>query len=185
MEQQMAALVGRARDGEAAAWDELIRRFRGLVATITRSFRLGPDDAADAAQQTWLRLFESIDRVREPEKLAAWIATTARRECLRLLRRGRREDPADDVERCGDASDAYPAPGQELIAEQERSALWAAVRALPDRHRRLMTVLMASTRPSYEAVSDALGMPVGSIGPTRMRAIERLRRDPQLLALAS
>lgn len=185
VEHEMTVLVSRARSGDRDAWEDLVRRFRGLVVAVTRSFRLAPEDAADVVQQTWLRLFESIDRVREPERLAAWIATTARRECLRLLRVGGREDPTEDIERHGDGTGQFPAPGQELISAQERSMVQAAVQALPDRHRRLMTVLMATTRPSYMAVAETLDMPVGSIGPTRMRAIERLRRDPQVLALAS
>ena len=119
--------------------------------------------------------------VREPERLAAWIARTTRRECLRLLLVGGREEPTEDIARHGDGTGQVPAPGQELISAQERST----VQALPDRHRRLMTVLMATTRPSYMAVAETLDMPVGSTGPTRMRAIERLRRDPQVLALAS
>ena len=185
VELEVTALVSRARSGDREAWEALVGRFRGLVVAVTRSFRLAPEDAADAVQQTWLRLFESIDRVREPERLAAWIATTARRECLRLLRVGGREDPTDDIERHRDPTGRFPDPGQELISAQERSTVRAAVLALPDRHRRLMTVLMATTQPSYSTVAEALEMPVGSIGPTRMRAIERLRRDPHVLALAS
>lgn len=185
MEHDVATLVRGARSGDRDAWEELVGRFRGLVMAITRSFRLAPEDAADVVQQTWLRLFESIDRVREPERLAAWIATTARRECLRLLRAAGREDATADVDRHSDGADTFPAPDQALISAQERSALWTAVRALPDRHRRLMTVLMATARPSYGAVAETLEMPIGSIGPTRMRAIERLRRDPLVMALAS
>lgn len=182
-EHELAGLVGRARSGDSAAWEELVSRFRGLVAAVTRSFRLAPDDAADVVQQTWLRLLESIDRVREPERLAAWIATTARRECLRLLRTAGRELVSDQVD--GPDTGVFPAPWQGLIDAQERTAVWDAVRALPERHRRLLTVLLGTSRPSYVAVAERLDMPVGSIGPTRMRAIERLRRDPQLAALAS
>lgn len=89
MAAELVDLVDRARAGDARAWEELVARFRRLVAVITRSFRLGTDDAADVTPTTWLRLFESIDRVREPDGLAAWITTTARRECLRV-RRSRR-----------------------------------------------------------------------------------------------
>lgn len=181
----LVELVRRARNGDTAAWEQLITRFRGLVMAIARSFRLAQDDAADVVQQTWLRLFESIDRVREPERLAAWIGTTARRECLRLLRTSGREQPTDDLDRRADLPQAFPAPGQELISAQERAALWTAVRELPDRHVRLMTMLMETGRPSYDTVAEVLDMPIGSIGPTRMRAIERLRRDPHLMALAS
>ncbi len=184
MNTELVVLVQRARDGEADAWDDLVLQFRGLVAAITRSFRIPPADADDVAQTTWLRLFESLDTVRQPERLAAWISTTTRRECMRVLKAATRELPTDDIERTGE-SRSFAAPDQEVIAVEERTALRAAVDALPDRHRRLMGVLTALPAPSYSAVADTLDMPVGSIGPTRGRAIDRLRRDPQLLALAS
>lgn len=182
MTADVADLVAQARAGEREAWDELVARFEGLITAIARSFRLHADDAADVTQTTWLRLFESIDRVREPERLAGWIATTARRECLRVLRRAGRERPTDQLDRPDDTP-AFATPGQELMAAQERDTLRAAVRALSARHRRLMAALMTSPRPSYDQVANAIDMPVGSIGPTRMRAIDQLRRDPQLMAL--
>ena len=183
MDTELMELVQRARSGEQDAWDELVSRFAGMVAAIARQFRLSPDDAADVSQTTWLRLLESIDRVREPERIGAWLGTTARRECLRLLRLAGREAPTDAVDR-GEASTTFPAPGQELISAQERETLWTVVQELPDRHRRLMLLLMASPRPSYADVADTLDMPIGSIGPTRMRVIDRLRRDPDIGALA-
>lgn len=180
---ELVDLVRRARAGDDDAWEELVDRFRGLIAAITRSFRLAPGDAADVAQTTWLRLFESIDRVREPDRLAAWIGTTARRECLRLLRLSAREQPTEEPVR-DEETPTFAAPGRELITAEERAVLWSAVHALPDRHRRLMSVLLATPTPSYATVAAALDMPVGSIGPTRIRALERLRRDPHVLALA-
>lgn len=179
---ELVDLVDRARAGDARAWEELVARFRRLVAVITRSFRLGTDDAADVTQTTWLRLFESIDRVREPDSLAAWITTTARRECLRVRRSRTRELPCDEMEQ--HESRSFAAPGREIIRDEHRATLRAAVHGLPDRHRRLMATLLASPTPSYADVAVALDMPVGSIGPTRGRAIELLRRDPGILALA-
>lgn len=180
----LAMLVGRARAGETDAWEELVVRFRALVMKIARSFRLAPEDASDVAQMTWLRLLESIDRIREPERLAGWIATTARRECLRVLRTSARELPTEDIDR-GEASHSYDAPGHELLGAELRSTVRTAVHALPDGPRELMQVLLTSPPPSYETISGTLDMPVGSIGPTRGRAINRLRRDPEILALAS
>lgn len=183
MSDELVRVVERARRGDAAAWDVLVTRFGGLIVAISRSFRLHADDAADIAQTTWLRLLESIDRIREPERIAGWIATTARRECLRRVRTVGREQPTDELDG-GEATPTFPSPGQELIREQERAVLWEVVQELPDHHRQLMTVLMASPQPSYAEVADALDMPIGSIGPTRMRAVERLRRDQKIAALA-
>lgn len=181
---ELVDLVQRARAGEARAWEDLMYRFGGLIAAITRSFRIPARDAEDVAQTTWLRLFESIHRVREPERLGAWISTTTRRECLRVLRSAASELPTDEIER-GQQSRAFAAPEHELLRTEQRAALRAAVHALPDRPRRLMNVLLASPRAPYTTVADSLDMPIGSIGPTRARALGRLRRDPRVLALAS
>lgn len=183
MNDELVQLVERARHGDAAAWDALVGRFAGLIGAISRSFRLHADDGADVAQTTWLRLLESIERIREPERIAGWIATTARRECLRRVRTAGREQPTEELD-CGEATPAFPVPGHELIRAQERALLWEVVQELPDHHRQLMTLLMASPQPSYAEVADALDMPIGSIGPTRMRAVERLRRDQKIAALA-
>ena len=183
VEGQVHELVRRARSGDDRAWEELIERFRGLVAAITRGFRLSPSDAADVAQTTWLRLFESIDRVREPERLASWIGTTVRRECLRVVRMAGRELLTDEIDRA-EPSPSYDAPGQQLLSAEARATVLDAVAGLPDRHRRLLTALFTTPCPSYAAVADELDMPVGSIGPTRQRAVERLQRNPRVLALA-
>jgi RNA polymerase sigma factor (sigma-70 family) len=183
-EAQLHELVDRARGGDDRAWEEIVERFRGLVAAITRGFRLSSSDAADVAQTTWLRLFESIHRVRDPERLAAWIGTTARRECLRVLRSASRELPTDQVDR-GEPTPCYEIPGQQLLSAEPAAAVRTAVAGLPDRHRRLLAALFTTPRPSYATVAERLDMPVGSIGPTRQRAVERLQRDPRVLALAS
>jgi RNA polymerase sigma factor (sigma-70 family) len=182
MDAQVANLVMQARAGERDAWEELVTRFDGLIVTIARSFRLNCDDVADVAQTTWLRVFESIDRIRQPERIGAWIATTARRECLRLLRRAGRERPTDDVD-IDEGTPAFAAPGEDLIDAEERAAVGSAMAGLSDRHRRLMGLLMAHSRPSYAKVARTMDMPVGSIGPTRMRAIDRLRDDPHVIAI--
>jgi RNA polymerase sigma factor (sigma-70 family) len=179
-----AALVHSARNNDARAWEEIVARFRGLVASIARSHGLRADDIADVMQTTWLRLYESIDRLRDPERLAGWISTTARRECLRLLRTRARELPADDA-MVDQESHAFPAPDLQLVTAEEHAVLWSAVHDLPDKHHDLMTLLLASPRPSYADISRSLDMAIGSIGPTRMRAIEHLRKRPEVAALAS
>lgn len=183
MDTELNDLVQRARDGQDEAWEQLVGRFSGLVAAVTRSFRLSPSDAADVAQTTWLRLYESIGRIRQPLALGAWIATTARRECLRLLRARGREVPSEDLDRRAEHR-AFAVPDDRVLRAEERSTVRAAVCGLPDRHRDLLSTMLASPSPSYAAIADTLDMPIGSIGPTRVRALERLRRDPQILALA-
>lgn len=181
---EVSELVRRARDGDATAWDALVERFGPLLTSIARRHRLSDDDGRDVAQTIWLRLFESIDRIRDPQRLPGWIATSARRECLRVLRSSGREVPTEDAAH-DVVSHAFPAPDQRLLVDEERAAVRAAVDTLADRHRTLVRTLLASPQPSYDAISLTLGMPVGSIGPTRMRALGNLRRRPAIAALAS
>lgn len=167
-------LLEAAASGDQQAWDAIVERFSSLVWATARAHRLSRDDAADVAQTTWLRLVEHLDRIRDPERLGAWLATTARHESLRVIRRGGREQPTDEP-------DLFEAPDDDavdrLLLEQERDgALWRAFASLSDRCKTLLRVLLADEPPSYEEVGAALGMPVGAIGPTRMRCLERLRR---------
>lgn len=180
----IAELVRRARAGDNGAWNRLIARFDGMLATIARSYRLTASDIEDVGQITWMRLFESLDRLRQPESLPGWLATTARRECLRLLRAASHEAPSDQVETRVDDTLALPPPGDDLITREEQAVLWDAVHELPDHHQRLLEALLTSPSPSYTDIARSLHMPVGSIGPTRARGIDRLRRNPQVMALA-
>lgn len=180
---ELTDVVRRAGQGEESAWEDLVERFGGLIHAIARSFRLSPADAADVAQMTWLRLFESLARIRQPEAVGSWIGTTARRECLRLLRSRGREVPSEHMDRCVE-SRGFATPGHDLVRDEERATVRTAVRCLPDKHRRLMTAMLAPGTPSYATIADVLAMPIGSIGPTRVRAMDRLRRDPHIAALA-
>src|SRR5215472_15815099 len=136
-----AELIRSAAAGDQAAWDAIVDHFSGLVWATARAHRLSRDDAADVAQTTWLRLVEHLDRIREPEKLGAWLATTARHESLRVIRRGGREQPTDEP-------DLFEAPDDDaidrLLLEQERDgSLWRAFAALSDRCKTLLRMLMA------------------------------------------
>src|SRR5262249_27091657 len=144
-------LVAAASRGDQAAWEEIVDRFTGLVWATARAHRLSRDDAADVAQTTWLRLGENLDRIRQPERLGAWLATTARRESLRRIQLGARERPSDEA-------DLFEAPGDSAIdrplLERERDgALWEAFAWLSDRCKTLLRLLVAETEPSYEEVS--------------------------------
>ncbi|HSK26533.1 MAG TPA: sigma-70 family RNA polymerase sigma factor [Jiangellales bacterium] len=179
-ERTTAELVRDAASGDQSAWDELVERYSGLVWAVARGHRMGHADASDVFQTTWLRLVEHLDRLREPEHLGGWLSSTARRECLRVLRLRGRELPDEDVAFGRDTGprDDPPVPGPEaaLLAREERAAVVAAFGHLPDRCQVLLRMLAADPAPSYTEVSTTLDMPVGSIGPTRGRCLEHLRR---------
>jgi len=175
MEASNEALLRAAREGDQAAWDELVARFNNLVWSVARGFRLSGADAADAVQMTWLRLVENLDRINDPDRLASWLATTTRRECLQHLRKkGRTAVPMDDTILQDVADDAEPLDSGLLLDERD-GALWRAFSALGERCRRLLRVMMATPPPSYQEVSEALDIPHGSIGPTRQRCLAALR----------
>jgi RNA polymerase sigma factor (sigma-70 family) len=169
-----AAWVRAAAAGDAAAWDRLVSQYDGLVWAVARSFRLSSADAADVAQTTWLRLVEHLGRIEQGERVSAWLVTTARRECLALLRRQSHQAPTPlaTVELVADKA---PALDHALLTGERDSAVWAAFARLSERCQRLLRILVADPPPSYEDVGLALGMPVGSIGPTRGRCLEQLR----------
>jgi RNA polymerase sigma factor (sigma-70 family) len=177
-------LVRGAAGGDEIAWRGLVARFSGLVWAVARAHRLAGADAADVFQTTWLRLAEHIGRIERPERIGAWLATAARRECLQHLRTAGRTVPTDDLDRL-DITPAVGNPTEEavLAAEKERedadlaAVLWRAFGRLSGRCRELLRVLMASPPPSYAEVAAALGLPLGSIGPTRARCLQRLRDE--------
>jgi RNA polymerase sigma factor (sigma-70 family) len=171
-------LVRGARDGDESAWNALVDRFEGLVWATARAHRLSQAAAADVTQTTWLRLVENLDRIKDPERLGAWLTTTARRECLRHIRlRGRELQVEDDS--------FFEAPSEDsldtgMLARERSDALWRAFAKLGERCRTLLRLLSAPHPPSYEEIGAALGMPVGAIGPTRARCLDKLRRSPEL-----
>jgi RNA polymerase sigma factor (sigma-70 family) len=170
----LSDLVRAARAGDQQAWDELVRRYAGLVSAVARSHRLGEADAADVAQATWLKLFVHLRAVREPAALGGWLATTARRECLRVLRdAGRAVPSAEPPERVDEAAGVDDG----LLAGERDAHLWSAFSRLGTRDQALLRMLTADPAPSYSEISAALGMPIGSIGPTRARALDRLRNE--------
>jgi len=177
-------LVRRASEGDQRAWEVLVDRYAGLVWSVTRAYRLGPSDAADVHQVTWLRLVEHLGRLREPQALPGWIATTARRECITVLRRSGRQIPVD-IELDAPAARDVDAPPLDarLVADERADALRAAFDTLPPSCQVLLRLLMADPPPSYQQVSATLDMPIGSIGPTRARCLERLRRHPRLAGI--
>ena len=173
----VADLVRAAASGDQQAWELLVERYSGLLWAITRSYRLTSAECADVIQTAWLRLVEHLGRLREPEYVGAWLATTTRRECLRVVRARARVEPVSDDAVFDRAEPGHPTPEDEALRKELDTMLWQAVDALSDRCRQLLRVLAAIPPPSYQEVSAALGMPIGSIGPTRARCLERLRHE--------
>ena len=170
---QLAALVTAAQHGERAAWDALVDRLARLVWSITRAYGLAAHDGEDVAQIAWMRLAEHIGRLEDPGAVKSWLATTTRRECLTLLRqRARVEHVGDDV-----LAEMLIAPAADtrVFAREHDRAVWTAFGQLPERCRRLLALVVADRQAGYETLSAVLGMPIGSIGPTRQRCLERLR----------
>jgi RNA polymerase sigma factor (sigma-70 family) len=164
-------LLRAAGRGEDRAWGEIVRRYRGMVSAVVRSYRLQDADARDAEQRTWLRLVEHVQSVRDPERLGGWLATTAARECLRIMRENRAI--------VSDELDAVPDPDrgveEQVVDADTVSRLWKIVETLPPRGRTIMTELFAEEPRPYAEVARETGIPIGSLGPSRARLLDRVR----------
>jgi RNA polymerase sigma factor (sigma-70 family) len=167
-------LVAAAQQRDSGAFEELIHRYHRYVWAVVHSFRLSDADGHDAVQNTWLRLVENLDRIREPERLGGWLATTASRECLALMRRRSRE-LGDTEDQLSDRPDQlFPSPEQQAIDQLMATQLSEQMAALPARGRALLGDLTRDAVP-YAELARRTGMPIGSIGPTRGRYLRKLR----------
>jgi RNA polymerase sigma factor (sigma-70 family) len=172
----VALLLASAANGDQNAWNVLVERYNSLLWSVARAFRLDGDDAADVVQCTWLKLVEHLDRIDDPERLPAWLATTVRRECLQLLRRTRRAGTVPDTDVLTEIADPAPPVDHNVLLAERDAALWQAFGTLGEQCQRLLRVLMASPPPAYAEVAEALDMRIGSIGPTRQRCLGQLRK---------
>jgi RNA polymerase sigma factor (sigma-70 family) len=177
-------LVTCARKGDKQAWDALVERYSPLIWSICRRHRLRDADAEDVGQNVWLHLVDQLDNVRDPAALPGWLATTTRRDCLRVLRTAREPLAA------GYGLDAQILPDeqagtaeQELLVAERHTALREAFLALPPSDQRLIGLLLEDPPVPYAEISSRLGIPVGSIGPHRGRCLDKLRRHPATAAL--
>ncbi|AXE90244.1 sigma-70 family RNA polymerase sigma factor [Streptomyces sp. Go-475] len=175
------SLVQAAADGDAAAWKALVEGLSPLVWSVVRAHRLSDADAHEVYQTAWFRFAQYLGRIREPDKAGAWLASTARHECLKVIRSSRRLTLTDDP-RLLDRVSEDGTPEQSLLDSEEAAAqservrrLWQEFEELGERCRQLLRVLMTTPPPSYQDVSAALGIAVGSIGPLRQRCLRRLR----------
>jgi RNA polymerase sigma factor (sigma-70 family) len=177
-------LVTRVTNGDQQAWDALVERYAPLVWSICRRHRLGDADADDVGQSVWLQLTAQLDKVRDPAALRGWLATTTRRECGRVLRTARGSQAAGYVLDAESIPDEQTGMAEhELLAAERQAALREAVSRLPPCCQRLIAMLIEDPPVPYAQISAKLGIPVGSIGPSRGRCLEKLRHDPAIAAL--
>lgn len=170
----VAGLLLRIQTGDGAAWDEIVRRYGKLVHAAVRAFRLQEADALDAVQMTWLRLAENADRVQFPERLGGWLATTARRECLHILRQVKPIPGLIDVTP-DTVADPSVGPEQHVIDADIAQTLRRLVAELSPLRQTLVRMLFTDHPHSYAEVAQSAGIPPGGIGPTRARALRQLR----------
>jgi RNA polymerase sigma factor (sigma-70 family) len=167
-------LLERATQGDQVAWKGLIEKYDRLVRAVARSFHLQAADVHDVSQTTWLRLIQHLDTIRDPERLPAWLAVTATRESLSTLRQASRNRPMPMADETPDATVDLE---EGVVNRDAAGDLWAAVAGLPLRQRHLLVVLFREEMRSYQEVAARCGMPIGSIGPTRARALSHLRHE--------
>ncbi len=165
-------LLARAARGDQAAWNALVETFGQMVWSIARSFRLDDASAKDVTQTVWLKLVENCDRIQDPERLPGWLATTCRREALRVARLRERTIPTEFEY---DLEDPSPSLEALLVEDEEVRGVVAAFSSLGEDCQQLLRLLATDPPLSYEEISEITGRPVGSLGPTRARCIGRLK----------
>lgn len=170
-------LVERARRGNSDAWAQLVDRFQNLVYSVARRTGLGSDDAGDVFQATFLALYRNLDRIEQPETLPKWLSVTAAREALKLKRNASRfVDDAAVLDRLDDVLADEEASAEALAIEAEDADYWRrALVELGGRCERLLTALYLDEK-SYDEITSSLEIPMGAIGPTRARCLEKLRK---------
>ena len=179
MEPSDAALVEACRRGNEAAWETLVRRYQRYVHAIPRRAGLDDDAAADVFQEVFSALFQGLDRLEEPDRLGAWILTTAKRATWRTVRRriAARTGQTTLDEAAEEVPDVDPLPDSVLVGLEEQHEVRTALDGLDERCRQLLTMLFYTQEPpAYGEIAAALGLAEGSVGPIRARCLERLLR---------
>jgi RNA polymerase sigma factor (sigma-70 family) len=171
------------------AWSALIERHQHIIDAVCRRYRLRPEDAADVSQTVWMKAIDNLDRIREPRAMPGWIKTTAMRAACTVLRSRDRLTLVDVSEdNSADWSPLAPAPSSSevdarMLHAERRAAVRDGLADLTESHRALLSLLVADPPITYQQISDQLGLPVGSIGPTRARCLRKLAATPSIRAL--
>lgn len=171
---RLAALLQSARSGRRESLNEIVIELSPVLWQVARAQGLDREAAEDAVQCTWLSLLRHLDQIHSPIALTAWLVTATKREAWRTHSAHRTEQPLDD-NLLSDTADPQPLPEEHVLLAERHRDVWRAVRLLPQRCQELLRVVAFSHRPDYDAVATALGMPRGSIGPTRGRCLAKLR----------
>jgi RNA polymerase sigma factor (sigma-70 family) len=166
----------RWRAGDESAFDDLVRLMSPVLWHVVRACGLERGAAEDVVQNTWLSLVRSADSVRDPQAITRWLCTAARREAWRVSKTATRTRPVED-EVLDARMPAQTSPEAEVVTNDENSALWHALGRLPERCQKLLRIVAWEPRPDYSSVAAGLQMPVGSIGPTRRRCLDKLRLE--------
>jgi RNA polymerase sigma factor (sigma-70 family) len=174
----LTELFNAASGGDQDAWDALVHRFQGLVWSICRSFRLNEADSADIFQLTWLRLLDKFDKIENPAKLAGWLATTCRHECLALYRTRTRLVPIGDDEVLDRLTGPVTGVDVPAMMKQQAATVWEAFFKLGEECQKILWILVIDPpdRDVYLAASQWLARPQGSLGPKRGRCLGQLKR---------
>ena len=179
----VADLVTRARKGDQQAWDSLVERYAPLIWSICRHYRLDRADAEDVGQRIWLQFVNHLGAIRDPAAVPGWLTTTTKRECGRVVRATRGPQAAGQLLDESIADRQTTTAEQELLAAERHAALHQAFTCLSPSRQQLMAMLIEDPPVPYTEISARLGIPVSSIGPTRRRCLDKLRRYPAIAAL--
>lgn len=171
---RIADLLQAAQSGDQESLGRLVEELTPLLWQVARAQGLDRDTAGDIVQTAWLKLLGSLGDIRSPMALTSWLTTVTRRESWKVRNAGRMELPARDV-LFAELPDLNPTPEEQRVAQERRRQLWTAISQLSEKCQQLLRIIAFTRRPDYDAVSAALGMPRGSIGPTRGRCLAKLR----------
>ena len=178
-----ADLVTRARNGDQRAWDALVERYAPLIWSICRDYRLSHADVEDVGQRIWLQFVTHLDAIRDPAALPGWLTTTTKRECSRVVHAACGPQAAGQLLDENIPDKQAKTAEQELLAAERYAALLEACTCLSPSRQQLMAMLIEDPPMPYTEISARLGIPISSIGPTRGRCLDQLRRHPAIAAL--